>query len=281
MTHRSYPQNLPSTYAAEKLQTALARRSGPLGAAIARATSVAAPGAPVEAWLGFASNGDVNEVTEVNELGAFGIEGARVPSLRVDPTVVRILSRPAGDWHDLPDQAAMGIVNVLDHAKDIFASLPAVVRPSSPSSPWNLAVGIYSWSLPANARRGLERHPELAAVPEATRWNALYRAIAEDAAAGIIPLANDHSSEAYTALRTNQKIQVTRALGSPFFGPSDPASDEVLARAVVGLQIPPGILATKPMVLAESGIPVLHVVAFGVAGVALVELWRRRRRLWS
>ena len=283
MAHREYPRNLPSIYASEKVAAARSRLSGPLGAAIQRATSVVAPGVPSSAWLGFASNGERDEVTEANELGYFGIEGARLSRLQRDPDVVRILGRTSTDWHPESDQAAMGIVNVLDHASDVFAQLPALVRPSSPSSPWNVAIGIFSWSSPTNARRAVARHAEhLVALPEEARWRAFYRMLAADARAGLIPLANDHSSEAYTALRTQQKIEVARSLGSSFFGPSDPQTDEVLARLVVG-QFPDADVPTDdgaaPYVLAEAGFPASGILVGLVAGVVIVEILRRRKRL--
>lgn len=284
MAHRLYPRNLPSTYATEKLTEGRARAAGPLGASIARATAVVAPGVPTSAWLGFASNGGVTEITSANELGAFGTEGARIPSLQRDPAVVAILGRPAGDWRVLDDQAAMGIVNVLRHATEAFASQPAAMRPSSPSSPWNVAIGVNSWSSPANTLRGLSRHPELALVPEGARWSAFYRAIARDAQEGTVALANDHSSEAYTVLRTQQKLEVARALGPAFFGPSDPEADEVLARAVVGDAIPSTSLRSQAgaqgLVLAESGLPIANILIFGALSILAIEVWRRRNR-WS
>lgn len=280
MAPRTYPFNLPSTYAREKLPEARSRAAGPLGTGIDRASAVLSPGVPTAAWLGFASNGGINEVTSENELGAFGIEGARLASLQRDPGVVAVLGRPAGDWHVLSDQAAMGVANVLRHAAGAFASQPAALRPSSPSSPWNIAMGFHTWSMPASTRRSLERHPELAQVPEEERWQAFYRSVARDAQEGLIRLANNHSSEAYTALRTQQKLEVARALGSTFFGPSDPEADEVLARAVVGDPIPSVPLPPKALVLAESGLPLANILIFGALSIVAIEAWRRRDR-WS
>lgn len=272
MAHRLYPRNLPSIYATEKLPTGRSRLAGALGAAIARATSVAAPGVPVAAWLGFASNGDTNEVTDLGEVGSFGTMTRDLPALRADPIVRQILGRPADDWRALPDQAAMGVVDLVNGSGTMAASLAPGLRPSSGSSPWAVVLGILDWTHPTNARSMIRRHPEIAAVPEASRWSSLYRAVAEDAAAGRIRLANDHSSEAYTALRTQQKLEAARALGTGFFGPGDPAADEVLARLVTGQ---PASFAPPASGTDDFAIMVLVTTA---ATLGVLAVLRRSRR---
>jgi hypothetical protein len=268
-TRRAYPSILPANYETRKLSETQRRWQGELGQLVRRWASGPLPGVPLEAIMGFASNGSQNEDLALtsasagfHELGWFGTEGGtdRLPApntdtskpnswypLHNDPRVVAMLGRNATmtPWPvsgtsaqiPVPDQVAIGLANVADNIARMARRVPEGVRPSSLSSLWAVALGFMGWSAGnGGATSHVRRYADaLARVPEAERWPAMIRLVAADRS---LPRDRRHSNPAYSVIRTQQKLRVGRGLaranGSDlaWYGPIDEAAEDVIGRWV-------------------------------------------------
>ena len=251
---KAYPANLPTTYERNYLARMRSDWSGAMGSRLREWVPRIFPGVPVEAHMGFTSNGSANgdpgltpAHTPFHEVGYYGVEAGpyNTPApnadtsqpnswyrLHADPRVVGLLGRQATmtPWPvynygtssasaDIPldDQLAVGIVNIADDARRMAAAVPASVAPRDPSSLWATALGFMGWSAGVGGASAHVRRyaDQIANAPEDRRWIAFLRAIASDPNAA--PGAS-HSHAAYSANRTQQKLRVGRALAQAVGG---------------------------------------------------------------
>lgn len=218
-----------------------------VGKTIREMTPKVFPGVPAEAIIGFCANANIKENTtegvpsqKFHEIGLFGTEaGPRngpAPSpdpkaednswgrLAHHPTVKKLLGgRPATMKHNqwkvaIPDQAAVGLVNVRLHGHTVAAKLDSSIRPdvTKSSSPFFIACCFMGWSAgDGRAVRHLNRFKDvLARVPEEQRWGTFLRAVADGIRSGRLNLRGirKHNNVAYSALRTWQKLAAGQLL---------------------------------------------------------------------
>jgi len=244
-----YPNNVPQTYADNKMRPMLQWWSGAEGTALRRLVPMVFPHVPVESHIGFATNsgpfywsGDTATAAghaPFHEIGGYGSSGGpwNVPAPSSDtsaenewfathasPDVVRMLGRPAtmtpfrvsGNHVEIPldDQIAIGVVSIKSHAASANRGLPAAIRFQNPDSLWATALGFMGWS----AGSGRAAHhiapyaPRLAAVPEEQRWDKWLELLAHDAQSGAAPSGGTHNQAVYSAIRTQQKLIAGRNL---------------------------------------------------------------------
>ncbi len=239
---RSFPSNLPATYATEKLHDLSVDWDGQMGVILRRFWPMQFPGIPVELAFGFTSNGGVNSNTataathaDFSELGAFGITGGRydltAPNrdttesndwfrLHDDARVRAMLGRNAcmsancwrADHGGLADQLAIGVVSLADHARSINRRMDALGI-SHPPSLWSIAMCFWSWSAgPAGAGSFLTRHAAELKGPVAGRFYAMGEAALAYANEHGPGAANSHGNEAHGYIRTSQKLRAAMAL---------------------------------------------------------------------
>lgn len=166
--------------------------------------------------------GNVNS-TDLNELGRFGVEGARLPALVATPDdcpwvagarsdgVAKVLGRAGVEgrnWYGrdaVADQIVVGVWNLRRHLNAIRRRIdPRLAWPEGdkPVTAWAYSLAMMSWSAGSG---GASKHvnayaDELAALPEAKRWGAFMRLAARDDSD-----ARKHRADEYSALRTEQK----------------------------------------------------------------------------
>jgi hypothetical protein len=228
----------------------------PVGTTLREMTPKVFPGAPAEAIAGFCANGGVTENTtecgpnaapgaacrsqKFHEIGLFGTEAglrngpAPNPNpnaeynswgkLASHPLVRQLLGgRSASMEHNrwkiqIPDQVAVGLVNIRRHGAAVAANLDPSIRPNAntSSSIFFVACCFMGWSAgDGRAAKHMNRFKDiLARVPEENRWGAFLRALAEGINAGRIDLRGlrKHQSVAYSALRTWQKLAAGQLL---------------------------------------------------------------------
>lgn len=228
----------------------------PVGATLREMTPKVFPGAPSEAIAGFCANGGVTENTtecgpnappdaacrgqKFHEIGLFGTEAgprngpAPNPNPNADdnswgklanhPLVRQLLGgRSATMEHNrwktqIPDQVAVGLVNIRRHGATVAANLDPSIRPNAntSSSIFFVACCFMGWSAgDGRAAKHVNRFKDiLARVPEENRWGAFLRALAEGINAGRVDLRGlrKHQSVAYSALRTWQKLAAGQLL---------------------------------------------------------------------
>ncbi|HEU0178978.1 MAG TPA: extensin family protein [Blastocatellia bacterium] len=229
-----------------------------VGATLREMTPKVFRGAPAEAIAGFCANGGVTENTtecgpnaphgaacrsqKFHEIGLFGTEAgprngpAPNPDPRAEdnswgklasnPLVRQLLGgRSASMEHNrwkiqIPDQVAVGLVNIQRHGSVVAAHLDPAIRPdpNKSSSIFFLACCFMGWSAgDGRAAKHLNRFKDiLARVPEEKRWGTFLRALAEGINTGHIDLRGlrKHQSVAYSALRTWQKLAAGQLLAS-------------------------------------------------------------------
>jgi hypothetical protein len=118
----------------------------------------------------------------------------------------------------IPDQVAVGLVNIRRHGAAVAANLDPSIRPNAntSSSIFFVACCFMGWSAgDGRAAKHMNRFKDiLARVPEENRWGAFLRALAEGINAGRIDLRGlrKHQSVAYSALRTWQKLAAGQLL---------------------------------------------------------------------
>ncbi len=221
--------------------------SGPVGATLREMTPKVFPSVPVEAIVGFCANGGVTENTtegvpaqKFHEIGLFGTEaglrGGPAPNpnpiaeynswgkLANDPVIKKLLGGRAAtmkhnEWKTkIPDQVAIGLVNIRRHGNKVVAALDPSIRPdsSTSSSIFFVACCFMGWSAgDGTAARHLNKFKDiLASVPEEKRWGTFLRALADGINSGRIDLGGlrKHQSVAYSALRTWQKLAAGQLL---------------------------------------------------------------------
>lgn len=163
---------------------------------------------------------------DLHELGAWGVEGGHVPervatgdspwaTLAVSDGVRKVLDRAAvtgSDWHGAhEDQIAVGVANLARHSRQIRGKLPPSLAWADDAKPWCLwrwAMSMMSWSAgTTGAARHVARYErELAALPPSKRWGAFVRLAAMYNGDG-----RKHARPSYSALRTCQKLEASRA----------------------------------------------------------------------
>ena len=252
---KAYPANLPSSYERDYLSRMRSDWSGAMGRRLREWVPRVFPGVPVEAHMGFTSNGGATSDpgltpahTPFHEVGYYGVEAGPYSTpapnadtsqpnswyrLHADPRVVGLLGRQATmtPWPvhndgttsasaDIPldDQLAVGIVNIADDASRMAAAVPASVAPRDPSSLWATALAFMGWSAGVGGASAHVRRyaDQIASAPEDQRWIAFLRAIASDPNGA---RGSTHSNAAYSANRTQQKLRVGRALAQSIGGP--------------------------------------------------------------
>lgn len=227
---------LPATYSARKYQRCVSIAAKP---PLAQFVAQTWPGTTALQWAGFMSNGSGNEDTatsadpaDFHEIGFFGTT-AGPSSLDVcpntdtseendwfhffnNPKVRELLGRDGcmnnGCWKEsnggFPDQCAIGLVSMLAKYQTIHNSLPAGLRPESPSSTWAMALTFAGWSAGVGTitRRIREMGSRLNA-PEDQRWDQYRTLMAQDILSGAQSISErKHRNPAYTVMRTQQKI---------------------------------------------------------------------------
>ena len=315
MSSRAYPSNLPARYERDKLAETRERWDGGLGQRLRAWGPRVMPGVPLEAVMGFASNGaDKGDPgltpahAAFHELGYFGVEGGpySLPApnrdtsepnswlrLHNDPRVRAMLGRDATmtPWPvrgvgtsraeaDIPldDQVAIGLANLADDILGMAREAPAAIRPSNPSSLWAVALGFAAWSAGAGRlRQHLARYADaLAAVPEEQRWLALIRLAAADPESA--PAGSNHRSPAYTVLRTQQKLRVGRGLARAIGGPVAWFGEiDEAAEDALARRVDGQATDYRLVPPAASGVVVPAVVVLASLAVAGAIVWRRRR----
>lgn len=225
----------------------------PVGSTLRAMTPQVFPGVPVEAIVGFCANATVTENTTegvrtqpFHEMGLFGTEGGprSGPAPNPDPNakdnswgklanhpVVKKLlgGRPATMEHNhwktqIPDQAAVGLVNVRRHGESVVRLLDVRIRPNvnTASSSFFIACCFMGWSAgDGTAAKHFSRFADaLARVPENQRWGRFLREVAEGVKSGRINLRGlrKHRSPAYSALRTWQKLTAGQLLAKEVGG---------------------------------------------------------------
>jgi len=211
-----------------------------VGTTLRRMTPNVLPGVPAQAIAGFCANGDVAENTTdrnprqgFHEIGLFGTEAgphdgpAPNPDpkaednswgrLAANPRVVKLLGRRATMVPDawktaIPDQVAVGLVNLLERGLKVARRLDPSIKPNTRGelSIYFVACCFMGWSAGAKgAADHLNRFKSaLAAVPERERWGAFLRAVATGIQSGRLHLRGlrKHRSVAFSAQRTWQKL---------------------------------------------------------------------------
>lgn len=323
------PGNLPDLWARGKLSKMQRWASGDVGARLRAFAPQVFPGVPPGVWYGFMANGSENEDTATaaghapfHELGMFGITGGpwNVPAPNTDTSVgndwahyhddsrVRaMLGRDAcmspegcwrGDRGGVPDQVAVGLVNMRDKAN--ARSLPASIRPANPLSPWGILASSASWSA-GSGRLAQHLAPyadRLAQVPDVAsdRFVAWGRMLADDLVSGRVPVGpggSDHHNPAHTYIRTRQKLAASSLVdpeSAAFFAwnryPDLAAIDNVLGHAALGHDVrgtalPPSTLVTTSpagpgaAMPSSAGSVVASVAALSLAGLG-AWWWLRR-----
>lgn len=167
--------------------------------------------------------GGTDRSGDLHELGWFGVEAGKTPSpvatdpdcpwvtLARSPEVVKVLGREAvtgGKWYGaLADQCAVGVANLLRHARQVRGRLPSSLQweeDDKTATLWRWALACGSWSAGSG---GIVRHvsayaEELAALPEGQRWGRFMQCAAREDSDG-----SRHRADEYSALRTAQKIE--------------------------------------------------------------------------
>lgn len=266
MGDRSWRTGAPKAYAREKLPRLLERWNRALGAELRRQVPIAWPGVPATVFLGFTGFASRDENTgeatdparrpSFDELGYFQTERTRPftrdPEAKYNAWVrlhdsdlaVRLLGRPAtlepNGWRGesgVPDQVAVGLANLLRHLGNARRELPPALDPVDPASTWAVLCAFTAFSRGAGGmwERMKPYADQLAAVPEAQRWRAWERLVADDARA-----EKGRGGPAYGIVRTRQKHDGGRLaaerLGLPttWFVEADDALDDRIAKAAYG-----------------------------------------------
>lgn len=291
---RIYPDNLPSKYVRDHHAEGLARRNGEFGAILREYVPQVFPGTPIEAWLGFASNGGTNERTPGSSFeawGSFGVESTNYPRLSRDPRVVALLGRPAASdpgWMEsrggLRDQIATGLVNLRDDFDSISTRLPGPVRPASLADPWGVAMTFLAWSAGSGgATSSVARYNErLAGVRGNERFQAWGRMLAQDLASGVVRVgvSSSYSNPAHAWIRTQQKLRAGVDAGGFAAWLLGGAGDDLLwiediiARAASGMD-PRGAGAPPPP--GASGWTMLQVAGLAALGLGALYVVVKRR----
>ncbi len=131
--------------------------------------------------------------------------------------------RPATMEHNrwkiqIPDQVAVGLVNIHRHGSLVATHLDPSIRPHASKSPsiFFVACCFMGWSAgDGRAAKHLNMFKDvLARLPEEKRWGAFLRALAEGINTGRIDPRGlrKHQSVAYSALRTWQKLAAGQLL---------------------------------------------------------------------
>jgi hypothetical protein len=156
----------------------------------------------------------------------------------------------AGAWKDpsaVPDQAAVGIADLLAMGRDVRALLAANLRAPTPNSPWAVLLAFSGFSAgPTSAARAVARCArDLEGVPEADRPRAWVEALARRWREGeVFTPAGAHGNPAYTAMRGWQKLEAGRACAQAV-GESDawfpatlgPTLESALVAAAYGARV--------------------------------------------
>jgi hypothetical protein len=176
--------------------------------------------------------------------------------LASDPRVTRLLGRPATmanrGWsvpEAIPDQVAVGLTNVGDHADAVNNRLPQSIRARDPQSSWFWNLGFMGWSAgDGRAVSHLSRYanvPAVVAAPENRRLGEVLRAAATEALAPgfYAGTPKSHANRFYTLSRALQKRRVGQDLCAEtgfdpaWFGlglPNEDALVDVIVRAGYG-----------------------------------------------
>lgn len=163
--------------------------------------------------------------TSASEVGSFpgipvpvplapapGMQSNSWRALANNPDVVRLLGHPASlspnGWTPVPDQTAVGIVNIRKAADRVARGIGRAA-PNDRNSLWSVAIGFGGWSAGTS---GMANHirryeAEIAQYPDAQKWGAFLAAVARDRPSGY-----KHSNPAYSAMRTWQKLEAGRQL---------------------------------------------------------------------
>lgn len=261
----------PDAWAEDKRAKARRYAEGEVALVLHKVIPTLAPGSPVAAWIGVACNGSRNANTTgwitcseaeraeasrkgktplgraldayartgLHELGPFGPEGRKAPSLvggvgspwwvgARSELVARALGRPVltdtnpgvtepGAWYGaVAEQVAIGVWNnAIRHGQGVRAKLDArlrwpVGRDGNPTTwtLWPFALATMAWSAgDGGAAEHVNGHADaLAALPEALRWGAFCRLAGVEDDAG-----RKHQQDEYSALRTAQKLAAALA----------------------------------------------------------------------
>jgi hypothetical protein len=135
---------------------------------------------------------------------------------RVRAALGRNASMSPGGWRALPDQVAVGLVNLLEDGYATQRLLPTSISTRDISSPWFAAAAFAGWSSgPGGAAPRFRRFEgNLARAGLDSRWTAYVKSLVDDYAAGRITShdACTHGNAAFSAVRTAQKLQAGKAL---------------------------------------------------------------------
>ncbi|MBI4836599.1 MAG: phosphodiester glycosidase family protein [Candidatus Abawacabacteria bacterium] len=197
----------PIQYAQEKIGEANSRWQS-YSADFTRMTNQLFVGAAPEAFLGFASNGGITELTpggSFQAMGMFGVPtntGSPAPiaggrdrwfPLASDPAVVQFLGRPASTEPDawktaVPDQIAVGYAHLRDEGDSVMAALPASIRTTNRGSPWFIAMAFMGWSSGSGtaARIVSPFAGQLAGVNDNEKWGRFVQLMADAGINGTI-----------------------------------------------------------------------------------------------
>ena len=253
----SYPSNLPSRWASDKLQKILGWWNGQSGDIMRRMIAQVFPGLPTEAHMGFVANGGWTEDTAFSsshapfhELGGYGITGGPwdVPapntdtskendwySLHADPDVRALLGGRDATMETFPrtasgrglvipleDQIAIGVVSLKRKRDQANNRLDSRIQWQNPVSLWATALSFMGWSAGVPGATGHVNRfaSQLASVPEEERWDAFLRALASSVQSGASQRGHTHRYAVYSAVRTQQKLMASRALSERIGGNS-------------------------------------------------------------
>lgn len=177
--------------------------------------------------------------------------------------------RPHG-WYDIPQQTAVGLVNMRWHSNEVSRRLPAAARASHPGSLWALFLAFGGFSAGDGRMAGhLQRYADaLSAAPESQRVGTALWLFANgyiNREAGLSRDPGSHNNPAFSILRCAQKlaagrdIQRSAGLDTRWFdtglsADAETAALDVLTRVALGEPIPSG-LHLPPMSVRPAGAP--------------------------
>lgn len=309
----TYCDKLPRRYAESKLGMMRERWLGQAGAAVRRFGARLWPGVPPTMLLAFSSNsmGPQEAISDAGfwEIGLYqtpaGSPSSRPPApgssyarIGADAEVVGVLGRPAilsdSGWStDIDGQVAIGIIDYRNGGRSLAERLPSSVRPSDPSSPWSVALGILAYVDPSSAARVVNGAADvISGFDETQRFPALCAHVAARfQRTGVV------RSEGYPLVRAMQRFAVGRKLAEsvgestawwPAFGPDEEAIAHWLTTSRYGSPSPTESCLPASTDVRVETVPVskpqVGVIVGSVAAVAAIAAiagggwwWLKRR----
>lgn len=238
MADRTWDRALPLKYAESKQSSLDKRWKAELGDSLRAMVSQVWPSVPEAVFLGFTAfstsakenTTEAVESQKFHEIGYFQTEAGlrekpapdRDPDgeynnwgrLHDDPLVIQLLGRKAtmspDGWKDaIPDQVAVGLVNLRKKLDSLVKKLPDDLKPKDYSSTWAVLLAFTAFSRGGGQTlKCLRPYMEkLGKIPENDRWAAWESMIAADITKDIESIGNKDGKAGgpWAIMRTRQK----------------------------------------------------------------------------